>query len=478
MDHPYNNCGGVYRGNDLNKGIRAVGRIGGFILILGWCLPSVCIGGTEPIDIGKAIELGFNHNHELKIAAEETQRLQHRYKEVRAEVLPIFSASTGYARSWILPSTTFSVSSEDSTGSIEERTQTVEFGTPNNFNIGLSLEQPIYSGGRYRTARRLLDISSEFNKEKIRQTEQRVVLRIQETFLNALLAKQSLIVSQQALTQAQAHLEQVRLLFEGGVAADFDLLRAEVQVANLHPEVSEAKNRVPLALAVLKNAIGLPLAKDLEIQGDFDHFISDQVMDLQVAHELALAKRSELRQLAMQVRMQREQIQLTRAALKPKVSLTGNYEWQWQLPDASRLERDDFRDSWVMGIFARMPLFDGGKTSSQVKQVKVNLRQLDIRRAQLVEGIQLQIEQSLLRHREAGERIEASAKTVEQAEKGLHIAEVRYQHGVTTQIEVMDVQVALTRARLNRLKAQYDYALTGVLLQEAIGKVNYVDENP
>ena len=435
------------------------------LIAMGPVCPDPVRGNPLVVDVSRAVELAYAHNRHLQIALEEEQRIGAQYDEVRSDLLPKFSTTAGYSRSWILPSTTFSVSTEDSVGQVQKNTQTVEFGTPNNAVLGLGLNQLVYRGGSVEAARRVVDQYSELNREKVRQTRQQVVLRVQEAVLNGLLAERSVTVAQRALEQAEAHLQQVRQLFGQGAAADFDVLRAEVQVANLRPEMSEAQNRLQLALEATKNAIGLRLDESLEIRGEFDDFPMSVPMDISAAQAKALEQRSALRQLDWQIRLQKENITIIRAALRPTVMLTGSYQWQWQLPDAWRLEGDDFRDSWVMGIAAQIPLFDGGKVSSQTQQARVDLRQLHLRREQLADDIRLQVKQAMLRQRDAEGRIRASTKTVEQAEKGLEIAEVRYESGIATQVEVLDVQVALTRARLNRLKSLYDHALAGVHLQ-------------
>ena len=69
------------------------------------------------------------------------------------------------------------------------------------------------------------------------------------------------------MEQAQSHFNQVNILFGEGAASEFDLLRAEVRVANSRPKVISAKNDLLLNMDVLKNILGMPLDRELEITG-------------------------------------------------------------------------------------------------------------------------------------------------------------------------------------------------------------------
>ena len=72
---------------------------------------------------------------------------------------------------------------------------------------------------------------------------------------------------------------------------------------------------------------------------------------------------------------------------------------------------------------------------------------------------------------EAWEKIISQRRTIEQAERGLRIGEVRYENGIATQLEVLDAQLALTQARTNHLRALYEYSIARVNLRRATGSM-------
>ncbi|HHJ00957.1 MAG TPA: TolC family protein, partial [Candidatus Aerophobetes bacterium] len=87
---------------------------------------------------------------------------------------------------------------------------------------------------------------------------------------------------------------------------------------------------------------------------------------------------------------------------------------------------------------------------------------------QLEEGIILEVKRNFWEMKALEEVIYAQRKNVEQAQEALSIAESRYANGTATNLEVLDAQLALTRARTNYVKALYDYNVAKAKLEKAM----------
>ena len=161
---------------------------------------------------------------------------------------------------------------------------------------------------------------------------------------------------------------------------------------------------------------------------------------------------------------------IARGDKRPSLALFGSYGLQWQPPDEWRMADDDISDNWMTGLSLSIPLFDGGRSSARVDQARLSLAQLQAQRRKLESQITLEVKSAALDLQEAQERIAAQQQTIGQAERGLSIAQVRFGSGMSTQLEVLDAQLALTTARTQYIRTLYDYAVAMVSLKHAIGR--------
>ena len=116
-----------------------------------------------------------------------------------------------------------------------------------------------------------------------------------------------------------------------------------------------------------------------------------------------------------------------------------------------------------------MNVFDSGVTKSNVAAAKANLMTAKESYRQDADAVQLDVRNCYFNLREAEKRISTTQVAVAKAEEDYHIAQVRYEAGVGTNTDVLDAQVALTRARNNFNTALYDYNTSRSALQTAMG---------
>jgi outer membrane protein TolC len=106
-------------------------------------------------------------------------------------------------------------------------------------------------------------------------------------------------------------------------------------------------------------------------------------------------------------------------------------------------------------------------TRSRVKQARSGLRQIQLGKEQLSDGIGLQVRAAFFGFQEAKELLKAQEETVQQAEESLRIANLRYKNGIITNVELMDAELAYTQAQTNQFNALHDYAIAVAKLEKA-----------
>jgi Outer membrane protein len=140
-----------------------------------------------------------------------------------------------------------------------QQPQRVKFDFTRTYQMSLSFSVPIFTAGRLMSGYKQANYNLLATQESIRQNRQETILNVKKAFYGYLLARKFQDVAQESVDLAEKHLTNVKNLYEVGMATKFDLLRAEVQLANLQPQLIRAKNNLQLAELALKNLLGLDL---------------------------------------------------------------------------------------------------------------------------------------------------------------------------------------------------------------------------
>jgi len=290
------------------------------------------------------------------------------------------------------------------------------------------------------------------------------VFNTKKSFYGVLLAQEFVKVSEEAVSVAEKHLSNVKILYEVGMASKFDLLRSEVQLANLKPQLIRAKNSIKVAELSLKILLGLDLAQSLEIQGELTYEPFDP--NLEEALISALIRRPEIQQLKYQKMMAGEMLKISKASKYPTVAIQGAYN-VWA--DSLTFKEEDWQSYYSVNLALSVPIFTGFMAAAQIEQSKSIIKELEFSKKGLENMILFEVRQAVLKLSEARESIMSQEKNVEQAVESLRIAELNYSEGLATTLDVSSVQAALTQAKTNYSQALYDYVMSRAELDKAGG---------
>jgi outer membrane protein TolC len=249
------------------------------------------------------------------------------------------------------------------------------------------------------------------------------------------------------------------------MASKFDLLRSEVQAANLKPQAIRARNSVEVAALGLKTVCGLELDTPIEVRGELVAPPLDPETRDVVAE--ALEQRPELRQLDYQRLMAGESLKIARGALLPTLALGGAYN-VWG--DALNFRKGTWQNYYTISLSLSLPIFNGFETQARIGQSKAALREIEWTQKGLTNAIAFEVRQSVLSLGQARETLLSQEKNVEQAREAVRIAELNYAEGLATNLDVSTAQVALSQARTNYSQALYDCVMSQAQLEKAAGR--------
>lgn len=345
-----------------------------------------------------------------------------------------------------------------------EPPEEVEFDFTRDNQFSFSLSVPIYTGGRLVSGYKQAKYNHLSSEESLRQSEYMTVFNTKKAFYGVLLAREFVKVSEEAVSVAEKHLRNVKILLEVGMASKFDLLRSEVQLANLKPQQIRAKNSIKIAELSLKILIGLELAQPLDIQGELTYEPFDP--NLEEALTSALFRRPEIQQLEYQRMMAGEMLKISKASKYPTVTIQGAYN-VWA--DSLTFKEEDWQSYYSVNLALSVPIFTGFVAAAQIAQSKSIIKELEFNKKGLENMILFEVRQAALKLSEAKESLLSQEKNVEQAVESLRIAELNFSEGLATTLDVSSVQAALTQAKTNYSQALYDYVMSRAELDKAVG---------
>ncbi|MDH5466560.1 MAG: TolC family protein [Candidatus Aminicenantes bacterium] len=344
------------------------------------------------------------------------------------------------------------------------QTQRISVDFTRDYQFSLSLSLPLFTGGRLTSGFKQAKYNLLSSEEAVRQSEHITVFNAKAAFYGCLLARDFVKVAEEAVGVAEKHFNNVKRLYEVGMASKFDLLRSEVQAANLKPQLIKARNNLKIAELSLKTLLGLDLSQDIEIKGELKFELTEP--DLEACISKALVKRPELSQLSYQKKMAGEMLKLARASRLPSLAVSGTYNF-WA--DRLNFEKDTWQNYYSVNLALSVPLFNGFSTSARVAQSKAAIRELNLTTRGYLDMVEFEVSQALLKLNEAKESLLSQGKNVEQAEESLRIAELNFSEGMVTTLDVSSAQAALTQAKTNYSQALFDYVISLAQLDKAMG---------
>jgi outer membrane protein len=346
-----------------------------------------------------------------------------------------------------------------------EPPQRISIDFTKDYQMAFAFSLPLYAGGRLTAGYRQANYGLKASQESVRLSEQETVFEAKRAFYGYLLAKEFSAVADEALGLAEKFRENVKNLYQVGMASKFDLLRSEVQVANLKPQAIKAKNSIEVAALGLKTVCGIDLATPLEVRGELASPPLEAVVESVV--EEALAQRPELRQLDYQRRMAGEMLKIARGSVLPTLAVGGAYN-VWS--DALNLRKGTWQNYYTISLSLSLPIFNGFESRARIGQSKAAIRELEWTRKGLSNAITFEVRQAVLNHSQARETLLSQEKNVEQAREAVRIAELNYAEGLATNLDVSTAQVALSQARTNYSQALYDCVISQAQLEKAVGR--------
>lgn len=436
-------------------------------------------GAERPITLEQAIELALKNNKDVQVSRLNLQRADEALREARAALFPTLLLNGGLDYS----NTAFSDSITEQ--QIDERVDEALADNPNlteeqvrasvedsftsdtdpsslNFTSDITLNYNIYTGGlRGAEIRRA--------EQQLRSSELELESVVEETRFQATSDYYALQnsdaqveIEQAAVEDATQTLRDAQLLEQAGLGTRFDVLQAEVELAQAQQRLSTAQANQSIARRQLAETLSLAhtaqltTADAIEEAGTWELSLEESIIQ-------AFKNRAELEQFLVQREIEEQERQIALSAIRPQVGVSASYQLNDDFEDDF-----DLTDQYLVGINLRWTLFDGGAARAAARQNDTDREIAETQFSDQRNQVRFEVEQAFFLLEANQENISTATKAVELAEESLRLARLRFQAGVGTQTEVIDAQTALTAARGDLVAAIIDYNQSFAQLQRAV----------
>lgn len=334
------------------------------------------------------------------------------------------------------------------------------FGRKNTWRVNLVFSQNVYSGGRIGAQTAIAAVGRDSADLALSSARAQLLYDATRAFYDAALSEQLVRIAEATLAQAEATVAQVQSGFEAGAQPEFELLRARVSRDNQRPAVIRGRAARDVALLRLKQLLDIPADAPLQIIAPLDGSVVEPPPAFAgrlpaAGPELpAIESRTAVREAAAAVRLREATLRLTEAERRPSVTVTSNYT-QVAYP-SDFFPTGDFRTNWTVGANLQFPILTGGRQRGSEIVSRADVQSAQLQLQQIRELAQLDVESALAELTAARAAFDASAGTIEQAQRAYEIAEVRFRAGVSTQLELTDARLLLQQAEANRAQAARD----------------------
>ncbi|MBS7352082.1 MAG: TolC family protein [Muribaculaceae bacterium] len=441
--------------------------------------------GTLRLTLDDAINIALSENPTIKVADQEITKQEYAKKGTLANLLPSVDFSAAFNRA-IKQQVVYmggdmgglgslgSNSSTDGEGSdnkaeasSEAANKGFKMGRTNTWSLGFSGSMPLINAQLWKQLKLSAD-EVEMAVEKARSSRLSMVSQVRQSFYGVLLAEASHQAIKENYDNAQQKYTDIKQKYEHGLSSEYDLIRAEVAVKNVEPNLLDAENSITLAKWRLKALIGIDLDTDITLADSLENYTDTLYAEYPKVDTTMVAGSSAMRQLDIQGRELLKARDIAKAAYYPTLNLSLSYQWNAMANDF-KFKNYMWNPYSVLAVQLNIPLLSFGRRHYSLQQTKVQISQLQLTRIDTERSLMLGVRQYSDKMLTGIKQYDSANEGVSLARKGYDIATKRYDTGAGTLLEVNDSQLALTQAQLSRSQAIYNFLVAKAQLDETMG---------
>lgn len=326
------------------------------------------------------------------------------------------------------------------------------------YMAGFNLTQPIYTGGKITTGKRLARIGSEAAREQQRMTRMDVLVEADKAYWTYIAVSRKVRMLESLSVQMDTLYQQVSVACHTGMATENDLLRIEAKLSDVQYQLQKVKNGADLCRMSVCRMVGVGLDTSIEP--------TDTLMTLSEPIVLStdISSRPEMALLEKQMEVDKQQIRMAKADMLPTIGLTAGYMYYGNIKLKGMTTVEDgtlqpfsqeFKDGqWTAMLSVSIPIFHWGENRKKVRKAQYQLKNSELELQKNTRLFNIEVQQ-VIRNIQDGQRLMQTAQTgLCQAKENLRVTQNRYDSSMVPLSDLLDAQSQWQQAESNLIEAQ------------------------
>jgi len=403
------------------------------------------------LTLGEAVRTVLARNHSLKEAEDTVAVFEAKVAQSRSRLMPNVRADLGYSR--LSPTEEIAIPGFG----------VFQLFPANNYDLHAGVSQLVYDFNRTKEAVNLSRSQVQSASDRWEVLRRDLAFQTSQLFCSIVFLQDNLRVQTDTIKTLDDHLAVARKKLEAGTATELEVLNTQVRLVTAQNQVVDLNDAFEKQMLGLRRLMGLEDQTPLELRGEFKD--EPQALDPEGLVREAVQKRPEMKSVQDLIRSADIQIRLAGLTDRPSLRVNALAGWKnGYLPNL-----DLWKLNYVAAVQADIPIFSGHLARSMKAEAEANLRTLRDRSKDVEGMVRMEVLQAAADVKASAQKLESVEINVVRAKKALEYARSRYAAGTVTNLDLLDTEDAYAQAELLRLQALFQFVLSKLTLQRAVG---------
>lgn len=340
----------------------------------------------------------------------------------------------------------------------------LELGLRGVYSAGLMLEQPIYMGGKIRSAFHMATIGKEMAEINKEYSRAEVITEADEAYWQYLRVVELVTSAEKYKVVVAELVKNLTDAFETGMASRNDLLKAQVRLNEAELMLQKAENGRALASMNLCRVIGIDLYSALTVSDTLQDNVTPGVLD----NNEGLERRPEYNLLEKEVELKGKQVALTRSDFLPEFGVSASYGFNGGV---SLNGKSSDVSSFTAMASLKIPLYNWGEGRGKVKAMKAEQEMSQLRMQEMTQMMLLEIARARYNIEDAKTRVTLTRRSLGQAEENLTVSKNQFEVGMETITNYLEAQAQWQKAWSDWIDAKAELRLSETKYLKATGRL-------
>ncbi|MFA3781587.1 TolC family protein [Melioribacteraceae bacterium 4301-Me] len=422
-----------------------------YFLIITLILGGSAFSQTKQYNLNELVNIAFQNNPQLKANEKTIQAGLKQIDYLDKDYLPQIFFDLNISRwDWVMPNK-----------------QKYLGNSLNDLYAAFRVNQLIYDWNKNSLQKEYADKSTDVDRNFTRKLRQAFSYSITKSYLELLKAKRTVQIQEEAINQLKDHLKNAEALYSIGKVSNLDVIKAQVQIEVALDELAKAKNQLEVQKNNINVICGNVLGESFDVVDNIDELwkeYSSKSFSIDELNNILIAKHPDLENIRTQKELRSKEVELFNKEYYPNF-----YAFGITNVEDSKIPMDHF--NWNVGVTVSysLPFFKGSNFQEKIEQSKIRIDALQENEKAILQQLETNVKNNLVKLEDIKNRLSGTQKIVKLAEESLTTANLKYNIGKGSSLDVLDAETVLTTAKLNLNQIVIDYLSTIAELNYNIG---------